>query len=160
MPRLTKSWHPAVVVTLVAILFATSTSQFAFAIGGPLKSPAGISQDAKYPDHAQEKLVAALSRKDSRFVGGSFVNWISTIRYEGDTRALGLFVRDLSKCPGITVSIVFAALGTEDWVAVHDAHNHTVQIQINLKSKRVDLQDLALPSIKGPALGAEDDEGE
>ena len=120
MPRLTKTWYPTVVVTLLAILFATATSQFAFAIGGPLKSPAGISHNAKYPDHAQETLVAALSRKDSRFVGGSFVNWIYTLRYEGDTRALGLFVGDLSKCPGITVSVVFAAIGTEYWVAVHE----------------------------------------
>ena len=158
MLQFMKNLQSVVVIALIAILFSSATPRFALAIAGGLSSPAEIAHNDKYPANAQKKLVAALQRKDCKFVGGSWVNFTSALHYEGDARALSLFIGDLVHCPGITVTVTFKTLGTEDWIAVHDSHENSLQIQINLKSKRVDLKKLTLPPIKGPELESTEDE--
>ena len=97
--------------------------------------------------------MTALQRKDCKFLGGSFVNEHSYLRYAGDAGSLNLFIGDLVECPGVTVTVGFKKLDDKcDWLVSHDADANSFQIQVNLNAKRIDLEKLILPATKGPRL--------
>ena len=139
---------------LCAALFATATD--ALALAGELKEP-GVALPQDYPKAAQEQVRAALNRPDCKFLKGSFINSHTSLLYAGDTKALNQFFDALAKCPGVTLHISFVATDTIpgepcDWHVSHDAHENSFHIRVNLKSERIKLPDLYLPSAKGPAL--------
>ena len=137
-------------VATIAVLLACAAPVFALA--GKLESPS-VAFSGDYPKDAQEKVMAALTRKDCKFLGGEFVNWFTTLRYQGETKALNLFLGDLAKCPGVTVHVGFKKLDdTCDWRVSHNAHGNRFQIEVNLNSKQIKLEDLYVPEAKGPAL--------
>ena len=140
-------------VATVAVLLACAAPVFAAA--GSLDSP-GVAFPGDYPKDAQDKVMAALARKDCKFLGGEFVNWFTTLRYQGETRALNLFLGGLAKCPGVTVHVSFKKLDDEcDWRVSHDAQGNRFQVEVNLNSKQVKLEDLYIPEAKGPVLKKE-----
>ena len=141
-------------VVLAVLALSTFHAKQVHALADGLKSPNGIAISTDYPAAAQIKLRAALDRKDCQFVGGRFVNWISMLRYEGHTEALNGMFADLAECPGVTVTTVFRKIDEKcDWSVVHNAHGNSFEIQINVRSKRIDLEGLKLPAAKGPAIG-------
>ena len=140
-------------VTVVAVLFACTAPVFAEA--GSLDSP-GVAFPGDYPKDARDQVMAALTRKDCKFLGGEFVNWFTTLRYQGETKALNLFLGDLAKCPGVTVHVGLKKLDDEcNWRVSHDAQGNRFQVEVNLNSKRVKLEDLYIPEAKGPMLKKE-----
>ena len=141
-------------VVLAVLALSTFHAKQVHALAGGLKSPNGIAISTNYPAAAQIKLRAALDRKDCQFVGGRFVNWISMLRYEGHTEALNGMLADLAECPGVIVTTVFRKIDEKcDWSVVHNAHGNRFEIQINIRSQRIDLEGLELPVAKGPAIG-------
>jgi len=140
-------------VATVAVLLACAAPVFALA--GTLDSP-GVAFSGDYPKNARDQVMAALTRKDCKFLGGDFVNWFTTLRYGGDTKALNLFLGDLVKCPGATVHVGFKKLDDDcDWRVSHDAHSNRFQVEVNLNSKQIKIEDLYIPEAKGPALKKE-----
>jgi hypothetical protein len=137
-------------VATVAVLLACAAPLFAEA--GTLDSP-GVAFSADYPKDAQEQVMAALTRKDCKFLGGQFVNWFTSLRYGGDTKALNLFMGGLVKCPGATVHVSFKKLDDDcDWGVSHNALDNRFQIEVNLNSKQIQLEDLYIPETNGPML--------
>lgn len=138
---------------LCAVLFATATD--ALGLRGELEQP-GVAFSQNYPDGARQQVLAALRRPDCKFLKGRFINSHTTLFYVGETKALNLFIADLAKCPGTTLSIslVPEPIAGEpcDWVVSHDAHENRFHVRVNLKSERVKLAELSLPEVKGPLL--------
>ncbi|MFT7640853.1 MAG: hypothetical protein ACI9G1_002597 [Pirellulaceae bacterium] len=144
---------------LVVILLGILTTSFAqpnsaFALGGKLDSP-GVAFSSNYLQAAQKQVMAALERKECKFVSGSFVNWFTTLRYAGDTNAVNLMANDLAKCPGTTVTVTFKRLDEKcDWTLFHVANENSIHIQINLNSQQIDIEKFTF-SAKGPKLKSE-----
>src|SRR5687768_10201828 len=76
----------------------------AFGAAGEVDIPA-VAHSASFPEKARLQIAAALKRDDCKFLGGSWLNSWTTLRYAGDTRALNLFIGGLAECPGVTVSV-------------------------------------------------------
>ncbi|PAW73943.1 MAG: hypothetical protein B9S33_22295 [Pedosphaera sp. Tous-C6FEB] len=138
---------------LCAALLATATD--ALGLAGEVKEP-GVAFSQDYPEVARQQVMAALNRSDSKFLKGRFINSFTSLFYAGETKALNLFLADLAKCAGVTLSVSFASdpVAGEpcDWVVSHDAHANHFQVRVNLKSERIKLSDLTLPEVKGPPL--------
>ncbi len=145
-----KTFRLVALIAVAAIALSVATAHFAFALAGKLSSPSA-ALSANYP--AREKVVVALQRKDCKFLGGSFVNSTSYLRYAGDAGSLNGFIGDLVQCPGVTATVGFKKLDDKcDWLVTHDGRAESFQIQVNLNAKRIDLEKLILPAIKGPKL--------
>lgn len=138
---------------LCAAFLATVTD--ALGLAGDLTEP-GVAFSQSYPDGARQRVMAALQRPDCKFLKGRFINSHTTLFYAGETKALNLFLADLAKCSGVTLSVSFTAAPVAgepcDWVVSHDADANRFAVRVNLKSERIKLPDLSLPEIKGPAL--------
>lgn len=123
------------------------------AAAGTLTQPS-VALPAEYSKAHGDKVYAALRRTDSKFLGGNWLNSFTSLRYSGNTRALGLFLEQLSECPGVSVSVSFFRPGpgqdleSTDWQVAHDAHSNSFNVRINLQSKTVNLEDLYVPPIK------------
>ena len=126
----------------------------AWALAGSLDRP-GVAFSSTYPAAARDKVMAVLNRKDAKFVDGHFVNWWTSLRYRGDVRTANLFVGELARCPGVTVSVSLKRLPDDcDWRVGHDAHSNQFQVEVNLTSPRLELEQLVIPAVKGPELPA------
>ena len=137
-----------------AILLATAaeSSALIFELDRP-----GLAIPKDFPVATRTNLLAALQRPDCKFLGGTAFNSDTNLKYGGDTLALNLFLDALSKCPGITLSIRFYRYDeTEklDWALDHSAERapNSVCVRVNLNSKQIKLDDLAVPATKGPSL--------
>jgi hypothetical protein len=137
-------------IPLLLSLCLLSAAPRAFALAGNLDQP-GIALPKDFPRAERDRVMAALNRKDCRFLGGKFVNWMTTLRYGGDTRALNLFLDDLAHCPGIKFNVSFARNlgGNGDWHVHHDGMANSFHIRVSLDSQQVKLEDLYIPSVKG-----------
>ena len=107
-----------------------------------------------YPAAARAKVQHALNRPDCKFLGGSWLNSWTSLRYRGDTLALNQLIDELVKCPGVTVHVGLKRFPDEaDWRVGHAFHQNRFQVEVNLDSKRVELENLYIPEFKGPVLG-------
>jgi hypothetical protein len=123
----------------------------AWAAAGELKTP-GVALPEKTPEATKAAIKKALNRKDCTFLGGMWLNSFTSLRYRGDTLAANLFMEELAKCPGQTVSIRFRKLDEEwDWRVSHMAWDGGFGVEINLNSPRLDIEKLVVPDAKGPA---------
>jgi hypothetical protein len=123
-----------------------------WALAGKLDAP-GVALYGSYPESAKKKVMAALNRKDCKFVDGHFVNSWTSLRYRGDTQAVNEFLGDIAACPGVTLSVSLKKLPDDcDWRVQHDGHANRFQVEVNLASPRLDLETLKLPEAKGPEL--------
>ena len=137
-----------------ALLLATATEAFALLL--ILDMPV-LSLPADFPSATRSNLMAVLQRPDCKFLGGINFNSNTHLKYGGDTQALNLFLDALTKCPGLTLSIRFYRYDeTEklDWALDHSAWRepNSVCVRVNLNSKQIKLDDLAVPATKGPSL--------
>ncbi|MGB0582801.1 MAG: hypothetical protein ACPGVU_24210, partial [Limisphaerales bacterium] len=104
---------------------------------------------AEYPEANRKKVMAALNREDVKFVGGRFINWFTTMWYDGDTKALNLFLDDLAHIPGVVLHVSFGkSVHPGAWSVHHEAHDNRFHIKVNLDSK-IKLAELYIPEIRG-----------
>lgn len=107
-----------------------------------LKTPS-VAYRADYPREAVLVVQQALTRQDAKFLGGVGINSWTNLRYAGDTRALNRFLEDLAACPGVTVSVRFKRLTEDaDWLVGHSGQENRFQVEINLNSERMRVDDL------------------
>ena len=115
----------------------------------------GLGFPASFPAPARAKVEAVLQRADCKFLGGHWLNSFTSLRYEGETVPLNLFIKSLAECPGITVSIRFdnhSIPDNCDWVVTQGPFElNKVCVRINLKSSRIKLEDLVVPDSKAPS---------
>jgi hypothetical protein len=110
-----------------------------------------------FPEPAKTNILARLRPTDCKFVSGSTLNASTTLNYAGDTAALNRLMQALGTCPGATLSVCFADGPDEDsdWTITHNAHQPGyLVVQVNLKSRQVKLDALAIPQIRGPTAHA------
>lgn len=139
---------------LCALLLATTAESFA--LKGKLDRP-GLALPKDFPVATSTNLMAVLQRPDCKFLGGTFFNSDTHLKYGGDTLALNLFLDALTKCPGLTLSIRFYRYdgdGELSWAVDHSAWRepNNLCVRVNLNAKHIKLDDLAVPDTKGPSL--------
>lgn len=137
-----------------ALLLATATEAFALRI---LLDRPGLAFPTDFPAATRTNLLAVLQRPDFKFLGGTAFNSDTHLKYGGDAMALNLFLEALTKCPGLTLSIRFYRYDeTEklDWAVDHSAWRepNSLCVRVNLNSKQIKLDDLAVPGTTGPSL--------
>jgi WD40 repeat protein len=135
------------------VLMQLSPTDRAFAAHGELDAPQ-VSLPLDYPAKAREQVYYALHRMDCRFVSGFWLNSWTTLHYRGDTRALSMFLDDLAQCPGVTLSVSFTSeIDVDcDWRVGHKAPENRFQVEVNLKSDRIELDKLVVPEVHGAAI--------
>src|SRR5262249_46992189 len=76
-----------------------------------------------FPQSTKTNILARLRRSDCKFVAGSALNAVTTLKYAGDTAALNRFMQDLATCPGATLLVRFDydAEDDSDWTIHHIA---------------------------------------
>jgi hypothetical protein len=118
---------------------------------GELKSPS-VGFPESTPEVTKVAVQKALARKDCTFLGGHWLNSFTSLRYRGNTLAANLFLDQLAKCPGVTVSVRFRKQGDDwDWRVSHMAWDGPeFGVEINLNSPRLNIEDLVVPDAKGP----------
>jgi hypothetical protein len=110
-----------------------------------------------FPESTKTNILARLRPTDCKFIEGWALNASTTLKYAGDTAALNRFLQALATCPGIRLYVCFADNPDEDsdWMLTHNAHQPGyLETQVNLKSKQIKLDALAIPEIKGPTTEA------
>jgi hypothetical protein len=142
----------ATIISLCALFALTFRS---FGLAGDLTKPA-LAFPRGFPESAQTNILSALQQTDSRFIGGSFLNSSTTLKYGGDTRALNSFLEGLVKCTGVILSVRFDAESDSedcDWLVTHSAlQPGRFTVHVKLKSSHIKLDDLTIPESKGPPL--------
>lgn len=137
--------HTPTLICVVGILLGSCD---AHALAGDLKRPS-VSLPAEYPDANRRKIMAALNRKDVKFLGGRFINWFTTMWYDSDTKALNLFLDDLAHVPGVVLHVSFGkSIHPGAWSVRHEAHDNCFHVKIGLDSQ-IKLAELHLPEIRG-----------
>lgn len=117
-----------------------------------LKAP-GVAFAQGYPADAQAKVMSALTRAELKFLGGYGLNWHTTLRYCSETAGVNRLLADLANCPGVAIQVRFVRIDDECDVRVnHEGHNNNFQVEVNLKPGRIRIEELELPSVKGPDL--------
>jgi hypothetical protein len=139
---------------IICLLLAAGTASSAFASAGVLTSPS-LAFPKDFSASTRTHILAALQPPPKgKFLGGEFVNSSTTLRYSGDTSALNQFLSGLAKCPGASLLVGFSKTLVPDdcdWMVSHNAvQEGTLFVYINLKSSRIDLEQLSIPESKGP----------
>jgi hypothetical protein len=117
-----------------------------------LKTP-GVAFAQQYPADAQAKVMSALTRPELKFLGGFGLNSQTTLRYRCDIPGVNRLLADLANCPAVSIQVRFVRIDDECDVRVnHLAQNNNFQVEVNLKTGRIRVEDVELPSIKGPEL--------
>jgi len=107
------------------------------------------------PKADRDMILKAINRKDCKFIKGGWINKFTRIHYHSDTKALGLFLEGLTKCPGVKVNVGFYrpdkysmwAPENSNWSLFHHASENSFQIKIRLESD-IDLTKLHIPDLK------------
>lgn len=135
---------------LIMVLAISSEAQ---ARKGVLRRADAISFRADYPEEARKKVRAALTQPGIKFLEGHWVTIHSSLKFAGDAKSLGKLLQSLSDCPGTTLKVSFQSLDHDaDWVLIHFTQSNQFSVIVNSKSKRIKVEDLAIPQIHGPKL--------
>lgn len=149
-----------IIAGLLPILFVASPIDSIFAAGGKLERP-GVAMSTTVPDSEQAMIRKVLTRANCKFIQGDWVNFSTQLHYKSDTKALGLFLDELSKCPNIILNISFYQQGKNamwapeksNWSVFHLSTDNRFNIRIRLDSE-IDLSKLHLPELRtGPKSG-------
>jgi hypothetical protein len=143
---------PALVAALnLGIICVTMAPAFAIVVH--LNSPSQVVFSSEYPQHAREKVRDALAGANSRFVDGVTNMRKTTQNFTGDTTAFNEMLLKLTECPATVVSVSFRNIDHEcDWRLEYTTDDHKFHAIVNLHSKQIDLEDLSIPPLKGPAV--------
>ncbi|MGB0578078.1 MAG: hypothetical protein ACPGVU_00120 [Limisphaerales bacterium] len=137
------------------VLFSLVVVHEAAAWSGPISRPESYPPKG-CPPEAMKQVEAALNRKDCKFEEGSFFNLSAQWSYRGNTEALNGFLKALSECPGtrlvISTNQLFRWQGDWSVYASPVSEHFFFKIDLNPKSKLIDLNGLKIPSLHGPQL--------
>ncbi|TWT79502.1 hypothetical protein CA13_09040 [Planctomycetes bacterium CA13] len=146
----------ALFIAIVTASLLTVTANSAFGILVQIGSDCRIPFTLGYPKHAVIQVVAALKSDNYRLVDGQSNMRVSTLRFRGDTTAINDMLKKLADCPVATVAVSFRAIDhTCDWQIDHSVRSNTFAVIVNLKSARIRLEELIIPSANGPKLKSE-----
>ncbi len=141
-------------VALFLASFALLHSPNAWAAYGELKQPR-LAMLNSFTEANYTKLNAVLDgkniKRDIKYIRGHWLSGHSTLQYAGDTVALNLFIGALTKCPNVSVHIMFfrsvpGGLNC-DWLVTHSGGSNKLVVRINLEATAIDLTKLYLPTI-------------
>ena len=137
-------------ITLISIAFALlppGNLPRAHGATGELKTPSLIVKDQPETEKVLQKI---LLRPDAKYLHGRWVNFWTSLQYGGDTTALNSFVAELSRCPGLTVSLSFQKLENDaSWLVGQLCNDSTIQVTVNLRSPNIELERISLPNWTG-----------
>ncbi len=140
-------------ISIYVVLLITTLSAAAW--NGPIRGPE-YYMPAGCPRGAVDRVTKALSHPDCKFIEGRFFNLSASWQCGGNTFALNAFLKALSECPGVrmTITKVKDWRGKGDWsVYTHLNKDHlTFNIRINISSKRIVEKTIELPPLNGPPL--------
>ncbi len=144
--------RPALIAFVTANMFCLSIAP-AFAILVPLRTPSQVPFSSEYPESAREEIRNALTVGNSGFIDGATTMRQTTLNFTGDTTAINEMLLKLSKCPAVIVSVSFRKIDHEcDWQLIYTTADNTFRAFVNLHSEQIELEDLKIPSSKGPEL--------
>jgi hypothetical protein len=137
----------ASIVILCALQLAVCNNVRVHGMAGELTHPsiAWAADDAPM----RQRIMAILNEKNSKFLGGRFVNAASTLEYGGTTEALSRMVAKLAECEGVRVQVTFVRAQSDlAWTVNHNAWADPLYfgIQVNLAAKTINLEHLDLPA--------------
>lgn len=142
--------------TLVAVVVSSMfclTMAPAFAIVVQLSSASQVVFSSEYPEHARDKVRDALAVNNSGFIDGVTNMRKTTLNFAGDTSAINEMLLKLTKCPAAIVSVTFRNIEHKcDWRLVYATDDNKFHAIVNLRSDQIDLENLEIPSSKGPDL--------
>jgi hypothetical protein len=117
-----------------------------FALAGDLPQPS-----LAFPENSplRNPVMAVLSAKEFRYLGGKFINAASTLRYGGDAKALQIFLERLAKIKGVTLEVVFRdQLADADWRVTHSASEEPQTIVVTVNSATIAESSVTAPKAK------------
>jgi hypothetical protein len=146
---------PAMKTGILNLLVLLATALDAAAWSGPLSCPQYYAPKG-CPVAVMNQVGAALNRKDCKFVSGRFFSLSASYSYSGNTFALNSFLKGLSECPGVQLTI----RKTKDYGGAGDwrVYTHLTEkrfmflITVNLNSERIVAEGIRIPSLTGPEL--------
>ncbi|MFT4588805.1 MAG: hypothetical protein ACI9VS_000884 [Candidatus Binatia bacterium] len=137
---------------LTLLLFLCFTTPSLFAVLGHLDKP-GLAWPKSFPAEHRAAVQKVLERPGCKFLGGIFLNSFTTLRYSSSTQELSMFLDELSKCPGVTLSVSFvdSLPKAGDWhVHHHTGKGFRFHVRISLESKNIKVSELVLPVVRTP----------
>ncbi len=142
--------------TITSLMVSFAIAIRAMAAMGELSEP-DLALPSDTPAAVRAKVAAVLDQPDCKYLGGTWFNDRSFLKYGGETLALNRFLETLSQCPGFTLSIRFYKFAEDeklDWSVEHDSRllGNKVIVRVNLNSTRIKLEDLVVPDTKDPGL--------
>lgn len=110
---------------------------------------------------SRENIQKALERDDCKFLGGTAFNSNSALRYSGTTRALSMFLDQLSHCEGVTIRVSFvkSLADGEDWEVLHNVLGGIdlgFHVRVSMGSANIDVTELVIPKISGKNKAEQD----
>jgi hypothetical protein len=162
-----------VVSACVAIALCGIQSQSVQAMRGDLKRP-GIAIPSTGPEGQLDATVVAMNKalqaREKQFAGGHFINAHSVLHFNGGTRTVNALLDELSKIEGAVLRVRFSKESgmidspfidqakqpkacdcTIDHNGDGDAHELTITIYVG--GGGIDLDDIALPAVRGHGDG-------
>lgn len=136
---------PALFVTL-------ALSASALALRLELDQP-GLAFPPAFPDDSRKQIQSVLEMDEAKYLGGTAINWVSTLRYAGNTQALNKFLDGLARCEGTVIHIRFADDVSQGgaWQVHHSAQDEGGRaFTIRINPAIIELSKLSIPAIRGP----------
>ena len=92
-----------------------------------------------------------LDAPEAKFLGGQFINAVTTLRYGGDTGALNQFLAGLAECSEARIRVQFVRDLDSAWRLQHNgwSDGREFLVQIGLGSDRIHLEEIQWPLIRG-----------
>lgn len=120
------------------------------ALAGTLDRPSLALPEALGRDW-RTQLMKVLEAPGAKFLGGQFINAVTTLRYGGDTGALNQFLAGLAECPEARIQVQFVRNLDSAWVLQHNgwSDGREFLVRVALDSDRVRLEEIQWPIIRG-----------
>ncbi|RYY52275.1 MAG: hypothetical protein EOO09_21885 [Chitinophagaceae bacterium] len=131
------------------------------ALAGTLEYPS-LSFPSGFPN--SEEIMKVLSDKKFHFAGGSFINAVSKLRYEGNAVSLNEFLSRLAACKGVKLSVSFSdgkselitdseaktPEQAEGWTLGHNAWGDPSAFHITVDTRRIPEKEVKVPKSSPP----------
>lgn len=142
-----KSRGVLLVVLGVGILVGTAR---VWGLAGTLNRPSVALPESMEPGW-RAQLMKVLEAPAAEFLGGQYINAVTTLRYGGDTGALNRFLAGLTECPEARIRVQFVRDLDSAWRLQHNgwSDGREFLVQILLGSDRIHLEELQLPILRG-----------
>ncbi|MBL9172502.1 MAG: hypothetical protein JNL10_03110 [Verrucomicrobiales bacterium] len=120
------------------------------ALAGTLNRPSVALPESLGPGW-RTQLMKVLEAPDAKFLGGQFINAVTTLRYGGDTGALNQFLAGLAECPEVQIRVQLVRDLDSEWVLQHNgwSDGREFLLRVALDSGRIRLEDVQWPVIRG-----------